>query len=107
MLCQLFLDPVLVLPEFLYTNYGSYLLSLCFRVKSRKLWRNRIMSKDEYLITDAPLKALTVFARRERKRCSLTGRDIYSAVPTCRTGRLSMRRDGLKMEQTAKQKEDA
>ena len=30
--------------------------------KSRKLWRNMIMSKDEYLITDAPLKALTVFA---------------------------------------------
>lgn len=28
----------------------------------KKLWRNRIMSKDEYLITDAPLKALTVFA---------------------------------------------
>ena len=25
-------------------------------------WRNRIMSKDEYLITDTPLKALTVFA---------------------------------------------
>ena len=28
----------------------------------KELWRNRIMSKDEYLITDAPLKALTVFA---------------------------------------------
>ena len=28
----------------------------------KKLWRNRIMSKDEYLIADAPLKALTVFA---------------------------------------------
>jgi Na+-driven multidrug efflux pump len=26
------------------------------------LWRNKIMSKDEYLITDAPLKALTIFA---------------------------------------------
>ena len=25
-------------------------------------WRNMIMSKDEYLITDTPLKALTVFA---------------------------------------------
>ena len=25
-------------------------------------WRNKILSKDEYLITDAPLKALTVFA---------------------------------------------
>ena len=25
-------------------------------------WRNMRMSKDEYLITDAPLKALTVFA---------------------------------------------
>ena len=35
--------------------------------------------------------------RRERKRCSLTGRDIYSAVPTCRTGRLSMKRDGCPM----------
>ena len=28
----------------------------------KELWRNMIMSKDEYLITDAPLKALTVFA---------------------------------------------
>ncbi len=27
-----------------------------------KLWGNMVMSKDEYLITDAPLKALTVFA---------------------------------------------
>ena len=36
-------------------------------------------------------------ARRERKRCSLTGRDIYSAVPTCRTGRSSMKRDGCPM----------
>ena len=26
------------------------------------MWRHMIMSKDEYLITDAPLKALTVFA---------------------------------------------
>ena len=32
--------------------------------KSRKLWRNIIMSKDEYLITDAPLKALTVLQCR-------------------------------------------
>ena len=30
--------------------------------KKQELRRNRIMSKDEYLITDAPLKALTVFA---------------------------------------------
>ena len=27
-----------------------------------KLWGNMVMSKDEYLITDTPLKALTVFA---------------------------------------------
>ena len=31
-------------------------------VKSGKLWGNMVMSKDEYLITDMPLKALTVFA---------------------------------------------
>lgn len=37
-------------------------LCLCFQTKRRNLWRSRIMSKDEYLITDAPLKALTVFA---------------------------------------------
>lgn len=36
-------------------------------------------------------------ARRERKRCSLMGRDIYSAVPTCRIGRSSMKRDGCPM----------
>ena len=36
-------------------------------------------------------------ARRERKRCSLMRRDIYSAVPTCRTGRSSMKRDGCPM----------
>ena len=37
-------------------------LCLCFQTKRRNLWRSGIMSKDEYLITDAPLKALTVFA---------------------------------------------
>ena len=36
-------------------------------------------------------------ARRERKLCSLMGSDIYSAVPTCRTGRSSMKRDGCPM----------
>ena len=32
------------------------------RIKTRNSRRNKTMSKDEYLITDAPLKALTVFA---------------------------------------------
>ena len=36
-------------------------------------------------------------ARRERKRCSLMVKDIYCAVPTCRTGRSSMKRDGCPM----------
>ena len=44
------------------TNSISLVLSRMLRTKSRKQWRLLIMSKDEYLITDAPLKALTVFA---------------------------------------------
>lgn len=42
----------------------SKVMKLClyFQTKRRNLWRSGIMSKDEYLITDAPLKALTVFA---------------------------------------------
>ena len=44
------------------------LLCSYFLIKSRKLWRNIIMSKDEYLITDAPLKASDGFCNADDSR---------------------------------------
>ena len=59
-------------------------VSLSIIVMELEIWRKGILSE-------------LIRARRERKRCSLTGWDIYSAVPTCRTGRLLMKRDGCPM----------